>query len=266
MASILTEDSAVPKASPDPARSHQADAYRKDMTELVEQYLPLVKSHVSKIRPFFPETTGTEDLYSLGLKGLITAINHYQPDKNATLGSYASLRIRGTLLDELRRLDPLSRGARAKAKKLSRTMQEMEARLRRPPEEDEVRKELDLSAGEYARLLEEVQPITIFSLDSAGISSDEGDVATGLEEVVSDATEQDPHDICENHELIELLRERISHLPENPRKILTMYYYEDMLLKEIAKVFNLSEGRISQILTHTVLTLQTYFQSISIKP
>ena len=77
-----------------------------------------------KIRPFFPETTATEDLYSLALKGLITAINHYKPDKNTTLGGYASIRIRGTLLDELRKIDPMSRGARAKAKNLSRTMED----------------------------------------------------------------------------------------------------------------------------------------------
>jgi RNA polymerase sigma factor for flagellar operon FliA len=266
MPSTLTENSSTPKVSSASARTRKADAYQKDMTELVEQYLPLVKSHVSKIRPFFPETTTTEDLYSLGLKGLITAINQYQPDKNATLGSYASLRIRGTMLDELRRLDPMSRGARTKAKKLSRTIETLEGRLARPPEEEEVRKELGLSPAEYARLLEEVQPIIIFSLDSAGVSSNDGDAVTGLEEIVSDATEQNSRDICENHELIDLLRERITQLPEDSRKILTMYYYEDMRLKEIAKVFNRSEGRISQILTHTVLTLQTYFQSISIKP
>jgi len=247
-------------------RNRQVDVYRKDMTELVEQYLPLVKSLVGKMRPFFPETTRSEDLYSLGLKGLITAINHFQPEKNTTLGSYASLRIRGTLLDELRRLDPMSRGSRAKAKKLRRTLEEMEARLRRPPEEEEVRGELGLTTGEYAQLLNEVQPITILSLDAAGVPNADGDAVTGLEEVVSDATEQNSRDICENHEIIELLRERITHLPEDSRKILTMYYYEDMRLKEIAQVFSLSEGRISQILTHTVLGLQTYFQSLSKKP
>jgi len=123
-----------------------------------------------------------------------------------------------------------------------------------------------LSPGEYAQLLEEVQPITIFSLDSAGAPSDEGDAVSGLEEVVTDATEQDSRDICENQDLVELLRGRIAKLPEDRRKILTMYYFEDLRLKEIAEVFELSEGRISQILTHTVLTLQTYFQSISIKP
>jgi RNA polymerase sigma factor for flagellar operon FliA len=125
---------------------------------------------------------------------------------------------------------------------------------------------LKLSASEYAKLLEEVQPITIFSLQGAGNPSAETDQAAGLEEVISDATEQDSRDICENHELVELLRERIARLPEDARKILTMYYYEDMRLKEIAKIFNRSEGRISQILTHTVLTLQTYFQSISLNP
>lgn len=266
MASTFAEAPSAARSSPEVAPLRAASAYQKDMAELVEQYLPLVKSHVSKIRLCFPETTATEDLYSLALKGLITAINQYQPDKNTTLGGYASIRIRGTLLDELRKIDPMSRGARAKAKKLSRTMEAMESELGRPPTEDEVRKELNLSSGEYAQLLEDVQPITIFSLDSAGVSSDEGDAVNGLEEVVSDATEQDSRDICENQDLVELLRERIAQLPEDKRKILTMYYYEDMRLKEIAEVFDRSEGRISQILTHTVLTLQTYFQSISIKP
>ena len=242
------------------------DPYQKDLTELVNQYLPLVKSQVSKFRTSFPETTSTEDLYSLAIKGLITAINHYDPSKNATLGAYASLRIRGTLLDELRKIDPMSRASRAKAKQLRQTIEELEIRNGRPPEPDEVRKELKLSASEYTKLLEYVQPITIFSLQGAGNPTSDSDQATGLEEVISDATEQDSRDICENHELIDLLRERIARLPEDARKILTMYYYEDMRLKEIAQIFNRSEGRISQILTHTVLTLQTYFQSISVNP
>ena len=90
MASTLANESrSVRHKQPTPTPL-QADAYKQDMTQLVEQYLPLVKSHVSKIRPFFPETTATEDLYSLALKGLITAINQYKPDKNTTLGGYAS--------------------------------------------------------------------------------------------------------------------------------------------------------------------------------
>ena len=265
MASTLANESRSVRHKQPTSTSLQADAYKQDMTQLVEQYLPLVKSHVSKIRPFFPETTATEDLYSLALKGLIIAINQYKPDKNTTLGGYASIRIRGTLLDELRKIDPMSRGARAKAKNLSRTMEDLESDLGRPPSEEEVRAKLEMSPSEYAQLLEEVQPITIFSLDSAGVSSDEGEAVNGLEEVVSDATEQDSREICENQDLVELLRDRIAQLPDDRRKILTMYYYEDMRLKEIAEVFNRSEGRISQILTHTVLTLQTYFQSISIK-
>ena len=136
MATTLAEQpraGSTDQASPQPL---QANAYKPDMTQLVEQYLPLVKSHVSKFRTSFPETTATEDLYSLALKGLITAINQYKPDKNTTLGGYASIRIRGTLLDELRKIDPMTRGARAKAKNLSRTMEELEAQLGRPPEEE----------------------------------------------------------------------------------------------------------------------------------
>ena len=117
MASTLANESRSVRHKQPTSTPLQADAYKQDMTQLVEQYLPLVKSHVSKIRPFFPETTATEDLYSLALKGLIIAINQYKSDKNTTLGGYASIRILpGTLLDELRKIDPMSRGARAKAK------------------------------------------------------------------------------------------------------------------------------------------------------
>jgi RNA polymerase sigma factor for flagellar operon FliA len=264
MPSTLTKPRPVPSTVR--PRPPGKDLYKQDLNELVNQYLPLVKSQVSKFRGSFPESTSTEDLYSLALKGLITAINQYDPSKNATLGAYASLRIRGTLLDELRKIDPMSRASRTKAKQLRQTIEELEIKIGRPPEPEEVRKELKLSSAEYAKLLEDVQPITIFSLQGAGNPSPEAGQAAGLEEVISDATEQDSRDICENHELIELLRERIARLPEDARKILTMYYYEDMRLKEIAKIFDRSEGRISQILTHTVLTLQTYFQSISVNP
>ena len=95
MASTLANESRSVRHKQPTSTPMQADAYKQDMTQLVEQYLPLVKSHVSKIRPFFPETTATEDLYSLALKGLITAINQYKPDKNTTLGGYASILKRG---------------------------------------------------------------------------------------------------------------------------------------------------------------------------
>ena len=126
-------------------RYRQAMASEKDRERLIEDYLPLVKSIVSRMRHHFPDSYEMEDMYGIGAKALVVSVNQFNPSKGKSFGNYAALRIRGSLLDELRRIDSLPRANRAKAKSLQATIAEMEARDKRPPEVDEIRKELSLT-------------------------------------------------------------------------------------------------------------------------
>ena len=130
-----------------------AERYRKAMTSekdrerLIEDYLPLVKSIVSRMRHHFPDSYEMEDMYGIGAKALVVAVNQFDPSKGKAFGNYAALRIRGALLDELRRIDSLPRANRAKARSLQATIAELEARDKRPPSMEEIRNELSLSPG-----------------------------------------------------------------------------------------------------------------------
>ena len=245
-----------------------AERYRKVMTSekerdrLIEDYLPLVKSIVSRMRHHFPETYDTEDMYGIGAKALVVSVNQFNPSKGKSFGNYAALRIRGSLLDELRRIDSLPRANRAKARSLQATIAEMEARDKRPPDVKDIRKELSLSPSEYEKLLKETQPITFVPIDSSvdrGFSDGEG---LTLAETLSDPTEENALDKTENREKVVLLRDKIKELPEQQQKILLLYYYEELKLSEIAQIFGLTEGRISQILSHSILSLRTHFQNL----
>ncbi|MFP6901733.1 MAG: sigma-70 family RNA polymerase sigma factor, partial [Opitutales bacterium] len=225
----------------------------QERDQVIENYLPLAKSIVSRMRCHFPSTVETDDLYGIAVQGLVMAANNFDPSKGRSFGGYAGLRIKGSLLDELRRIDCLPRTNRAKAKSLQATIEEMEGRLKRPVGEDEVREELGLSEHQYQTLLRDTQPITFVPIDGSMNGGSEEDASISLEEALSDPNEPDVRDIVADREKVLILRDRIKALPDMQKKVLVLYYYEGLKLAEIAKIFGLTESRISQILSHTVL-------------
>ncbi len=245
-----------------------ADRYKmamqreKTREKWIEDYLPLVKSIVSRLRHHFPDTYDSEDMYGIGARALILAVNQFDPSKGKSFGNYAALRIKGALLDELRRIDSLPRTNRAKARSLQSTIGILENRFGRTPTEDEIRAELKVSSQEYARLLKETQPISFIPLESKNDFSNEGEDGLSLSDTLFDPTESNALENTESRERVVLLRERIKELPDPQKKILMLYYYEELRLSEIAQIFGLTEGRISQILSHTVISLKAHFKSI----
>jgi len=236
----------------------------KEREKLIENYLPLVKSIVSRMRHHFPDTVESEDLYGIGAKALVLAVNQFNPSKGRSFGSYAGLRIKGSLLDELRRIDCLPRANRAKARSLQATIAELESKYKRSVSEDEVRKELNVDENEYRKLLKETQPVTFVPLDAPiDLNAGDGGTPGTLSDVLSDPTETDALEKTESRERVALLRERIKELPDQQKKILALYYYEEMRLAEIAEIFGLTEGRISQILSHTIISLRSHFRTLS---
>lgn len=228
--------------------------------DLLQLYLPIVKSIVARIKINLPPHVEEDDLYSVGLAGLISALKKYDPSQKKSFGSYAAMRIRGSILDELRRMDWMPRNARTNFKRLRKTVEELEQRLGRPASEEEVRSELELTPQEYESLLDEVRPISFLPLDHNPAGDDGED--TSLYDVIADENVVDVTDKMEKDEMIRMVAERINQLPEVPRKVLAMYYYEDMRLAEIAAVFGLTESRICQIHSQAILSLRTYLTNI----
>jgi RNA polymerase sigma factor for flagellar operon FliA len=224
--------------------------------ELLQFYLPIVKSIVARIRINLPPHIEADDLYSVGLAGLISVLKKYDPAKRRSFGSYAAMRVRGAILDELRRMDWMPRTARTNAKRLHKAVEELEQKLGRVASEEEIRAELGLSHREYEALLDEVRPIGFIPLDQPANSEEPG--GARIAELVADDSVVRVTDKLEREELAERVAARINQLPEVPRKVIAMYYYENMRLAEIAAVFGLTESRICQIHAQAIVSLRTY--------
>ena len=247
-------------AAPAPQAARAARAYQSEAPDrlLVERHLPLVKHTVDRMRIFLPAVLDQDDLYSVGAAGLIAAARKFDVAQEATFPAFASLHIRGAVYDELRRMDWIPRSARERAKQVHEKLAEIEQRLSRPATEEEACAELGVSASEYAALIEEIRPATMMPLDGDVFSDDTEQLA--LHEIIPDDTQTPASETLDKKELVALLVEQIQKLPEVPKKVLALYYFENMRLAEIAAAFGLTEGRISQIHTQAVLSLRGWLK------
>jgi RNA polymerase sigma factor for flagellar operon FliA len=231
-----------------------------DEKDLIERYLPLVRNVVDRIKLNVPAHVDADDLYSVGVTGLIAAVRRFDPEQGSTFASYAATRIRGAILDELRRMDWCPRRARARSRKLKSAINEVEQRTGRAATDDEVCVSLGLDRQEYARWVEEAKPVTFLAIDRHA-EGEEGEGAS-LHELLADEQDTTGRDNLEKAELLQLLTQRIAELPDIPKKILAMYYFENLRLAEIAAVFGLTESRICQIHAQTILGLRAYLQRV----
>ncbi len=239
-------------------RAYQTAGAQTDEASLIDRYLPLVRNVVDRIKMNLPAHVEVADLYSVGVTGLIAAVRRYDPEQGHTFTAYATTRIRGAVLDELRRLDWCPRRARAKARKLKNAMAELEQRHGRAATEEEVRTHLGLSAKEYAHWMEEAKPVTFVAIDQSTDNEDGG--GSSLHDLIADENDVPVQSRLEKEELWKLAAQRISELPDIQKRILAMYYFENMRLAEIAAVFNLTESRICQIHAQAIIGLRAFLQ------
>lgn len=225
---------------------------------LVEKYLPLVRTVVGRLAMTLPPHVDGEDLYSAGLGGLLSAVRQYNPEAGTAFETYARLRIRGAVFDELRRMDWVPRSVHTKARRVQGVMQTIEQKKGRPATEDEMAKALDIPVSEYRHWLEEIRPATFVCLD-ASFNNDQDDSLSQYESL-ADQKQEDPMDGAFRREISRLISERLNQLPEMQRKVLALYYFEDMRLREIAEVFKLTESRICQIHAQAILNIKSYLQ------
>jgi RNA polymerase sigma factor for flagellar operon FliA len=228
----------------------------KTEDELVNQYLPLVRTVVGRLAKTLPAHAATEDLYSAGLVGLLNAVRRYNHKTGVLFETYARVRIRGAVFDELRRLDWVPRSVHDKARKVEEVMRQLEQKRGQIPTHLEMASALEITEEEYEDLLTEIRPATFVCLDSVRSAEQEGEATQ--HEAVADAAQPDPGRTTERRELARIIAKRLCSLPEMQRKVLALYYFEDLRLREIAEVFGVTESRISQIHAAAILSIKSF--------
>lgn len=226
--------------------------------QIVERYMPLVKTVVGRLAMTLPAHAATEDLYSAGLVGLLNAVRRFNPQTGVLFETYARVRIRGSVFDELRRLDWVPRSIHDKARKVEKVMRKMEQKLGRLPTNNEMAAALKISEREYEQLLNQIKPATFVCLDSVRSAEQEGEATQ--HEAVADASQPDPSYATARKEMARIIIKRLKYLPEVQRKVLALYYFEDLRLREIAEVFGVTESRISQIHAAAVIAIRGFLE------
>ena len=230
-----------------------AERLSNDREQLILDHLPQVRLIARRIHERLPGSVSLDDLVSTGIVGLISAIDHFDPKMNVKLKTYAEYKIRGAILDSLRGMDWAPRQQRKRVKQIEATINVLEQRLKRAPSEEEIAAELNLSMEDYHEWLIDVRGINLGSLEGSG-GEDEG---RDLLRFVSDNEENWPSRLLERSELERLLAEAIERMPYVERTVLSLYYHEELTLREIAKVVKLHESRVSQLKSHAILRLRS---------
>jgi RNA polymerase sigma factor for flagellar operon FliA len=221
--------------------------------DLAVRYLPIVKHELMRVKMRIPNYIDMDDLHGVAIIGLMHALEKFSTSEEVTFGAYVRQRVRGAILDELRRMDLFTRERRKKARHYDQTVIQLEQKTQRAATEDEIREALKLNKTEFADLLEDLRPISFLSLD-APLSDDQ---ASGvLADVVDDPVQDTARDTVEFKDIAQLLHERLECLPKKQQQILYLYYFKGLRLAEIAKVFSITESRVSQLHTQAIRKLQ----------
>ncbi len=232
----------------------------KKRDELVKNNLKLVSFIVSRLAIGLPNWIDKRDLISTGVIGLIDAAKNFDPQKGVKFETYASTRIRGSIIDELRALDWIPRTTRERSKEVEKTISLLVGRLGRFPTDGEIAVELGWEMDYYNKILDQISGTALLSLDEIIATSPGGDTIKRIDTVKGKS--EDPLGNIERQELIENITKVIGNLSEQERLVIALYYYEELTLKEIGMVLKVSESRVSQIHTATILKIRVKIRSL----
>jgi RNA polymerase sigma factor for flagellar operon FliA len=227
--------------------------------ELVNIYSRIVKYVAGRMAIGLPHYVEFNDLISAGLLGLIQAIDNFDHKRGIKFETYAIPRIRGSILDELRSQDWFPRSLRRKAKQLEEAYSTLEVQLGRPATDAEVASKLSIDLEELDSMVGEVSIATIMSLD-ADTSGDDSEQSSSLGEFLADPKTDDIEQVLAQREMKDLIGKRMSELPEKEQLVLVLYYYEELTLKEIGEILDVTESRVCQIHTKAILRLKGKIQ------
>ena len=229
----------------DQASQPYAEAF--DREKLILDHIPLLKHLVGRMALDLPASIDRDDLYGFGMIGLIQAADSWEPGRGLKFSTYAYTKIRGAILDELRRLDFLPRGRREKVRELERVISDLEQSNGIAPSPEVIAQTMGTTLDEVDRVM--------LSAKSAACASLDGEVSKELMGLLSDPRSDDPQGSVEWLEMKELLIRAISDLPDQDKTVVTLYYAEELLLREVAQILGVTESRVSQIHTRALYRL-----------
>ncbi|QGG48195.1 RNA polymerase sigma factor WhiG [Heliorestis convoluta] len=243
----------------DQARLWKQYKVSKDDTareELILLYAPLVKYVAGRLSMLLPPNVDRDDLTSYGIFGLIDAIEKFDLSRGLKFETYAIARIRGSILDGLRAMDWVPASLRQKAKEVEKTMASLAHQLGREATDEEVAQAMGITSKDYQKIIHDLKATTLLSLDEYWPSDRDKSETVSLIETIVDENVEDPGMSIEFQEIKEILTKAIDRLSDKEQKVIALYYYEGLTLKEIGVVLQLSESRISQIHTKAILRLR----------
>jgi RNA polymerase sigma factor for flagellar operon FliA len=221
----------------------------------IRQYAPLVKYVAGKVAASMPNTVEFEDLVGFGVFGLLDAIEKFDPDKNVKFKTYAVTRIRGAIFDELRSIDWVPRSVRQKTKEIEDAVVNLEAKLGRPVSDQEIATSLGVTEDDFMKTMLKISSTSVLSLNDVWYSGDDADKIS-IGESIESPSSMNPDATVEREEVKRVIVQALSELPEKEKKVLVLYYYEDLTLKEIGQVLDVTESRVSQLHTKAILRLR----------
>ena len=222
---------------------------------LILTYAPLVKYVAGRLGSGLPAHVDEGDLVSYGLLGLIGAIERYDPSRDIKFETYAIARIKGAIIDELRALDWVPRSVRSRAREIERAIAELEAKTGLAPTDEQIAAKIGISVDELEESLTDISRSSIAALDELWSLSGEGDQIS-LMDTIEDETGPRPEAALDQTEMREALADAIARLPEREKLVVTLYYYEELTLREIGEVLGVTESRVSQLHTKAILRLK----------
>jgi RNA polymerase sigma factor FliA len=239
-------------------RQYRAKPSEKALRDrLILTYAPLVKYVAGRLGSGLPAHVDDDDLISYGLLGLIGAIERYDPDRDVKFETYAIARIKGSIIDELRAMDWVPRSVRARARDIERAIGELERKLHRAPTDEEIAAKVGISTDELEGSLTDISRSSIAALDELwSVNTGGGGDPIALIDTIEDTEAPDPQGTLSETEMKEAIGEAIARLPEREKLVVTLYYYEELTLREIGEVLGVTESRVSQLHTKAVLRLK----------
>ena len=227
--------------------------------KIVLEHTSLISYIVSRIAVRLPSHVDLEDLHNTGVIGLMDAVDKYDPTKDCKFKTYAEFRIRGAILDQLRSLDWVPRSVRQKSRQLEQAYVQVEQRLGRQAADDEIAASLGIELPEFYMLLNQTRGVSIVNMDDLrGQSDTDQPLPSGN---LEDVNAEDPYATLKARELTQALGGGIEALPEKERLVISLYYYEDLNLKEIGGILGITESRVCQIHSKAVSRLRTRLRS-----
>ncbi len=243
-------------------KSWAMNADNKDREALILKYLPFVKVVVGRMASKIPIDAGDkEDLINVGIIGLMSAIEKYDTRRNVRFETYAGIRIRGAVLDELRARDWVPRAVRSRDNEITKAISSLQKILRRAPDDHEISEYLGLSIEEYFKLLDDSRCISLIS--SEDLPGDYLD-RYSCSDVIRAVEQGSALDLITDHEFRMQLKKAMELLPKKERLVLTLYYYEELTMKEIGKVLGLTESRVCQLHSQAIFRLRAAVKKINL--